>query len=452
MLSNYPPVFNSVQENCQFKRKLNEAKVLDTGFCDLNAHSVDAYLVNPVPKKAGIKYRVKMGLWIASKLLHASSKKVNGKKILLAPAELGRERSIGLFTPLLPFLKDADVAMIGLEELFSSINLRVFAKWITLIPRIMRQVTEALNKHDPDGILRPVASFLKIDSVVHILCIMQLQHLLKQSLFKSVLVDWDRHRHQALLVIAAKQQGIHTFTFVHGAIYIEEKFVPLIADTCLIWGKQHERFFTGFGEQPDRLLIAGNTRFNDYLPHGKDVKVALNIDDSKKVILHAAQHSPDLCDYEIVQKLASMLQPYQDYLLVVKPHPSQDWDTLHHHLKPLNNVLLLTKNTTTKEALSIAIFTIVVSSTFAIDSLMANVPVTIFQPTNVLKGVALELTSNASAPLIRSHTDFDNLFDATAREGIEHSFNVPAQRAFINAYCASYGDESAALIAAALTA
>lgn len=442
----------SLESGTHFKRRLNQHKVLGAGFADINAHLIDEHLVKPKPLGNSLRYGLLKFVWVVSKLFKPAPANWGNASILLVPAEPGKDRSIGLYNPMLPLLEKADYRLIGLQQLFNSISIPVFFSWLVKIPTIRKATSQALKQCDPEGVLNAIRPVLFVDTLIHSLWIMQLKQVFSTGACKKVLVDWDRHTLQALVVIAAKLQSVHTYTFVHGAIYTPQKFVPLVADTCLVWGKKHIDFFTGLGEQKEHLLVAGNTRFSSELPNSSIALQQYQIPADKKIILHASQNFPDLEDHEIVKSISAMISANNGYLLLVKSHPSQNQDTLKAKIAGLPNVVLLPVEVSAKDALAMAAFTIIVSSTFSIDAMIAGVPVAIYQPLDHLRGIAVELVNEAKVPLLRSAADVSTLLAEVDANGIDVAFDMEAQKNFIDEYCRYYGTESAGVIAAALTA
>jgi hypothetical protein len=276
---------------------------------------------------------------------------------------------------------------------------------------------------------------------------MQLSDFFKKGKLRSVVVDWDRHKLQSLLVIAAKKEGVKTFTFIHGAIYTPEKFVPLIADNCFVWGENHIDFFTNLGEENKKLLKVGNTRFSNSLPGREFVLNKYKIRSDKKIILHPSQNFPDLEDHFIIKDLYNLISQNENFQLAVKFHPSQNNTELFEKIKTLENLIILEQSISASEALAIAEFTIIVSSTFAIDALISDVPVVIYKPKINLRGIAIDLVQKANVPLLQTNEEFRFFLQAFINDSVELCFDRNAQRNFIKNYCESYGDDSAKLIA-----
>lgn len=433
-------------ESTTFKRKLNEFKICQVGFADLNAHALDSFLVGRYKPKNSIIYFSTNLLWILSKIIKRR-KKTNNKKILFAPSELEKERSIGLYNPITKILNEETYQVIVLHQIFYKINLITFLKWCCKIPKIVKQVLKITNSDVYSEKLKSIKWVLCVDSIFHYLWIMQLSDFFKSNHYKSVVVDWDRHKLQSLLVLAAKKEKVKTFTFVHGAIYTPEKFVPLIAENCFVWGENHINFFFNLGERKEKLLKVGNTRFSDRLPNKKDVLRKYGITTSKKIILHPSQNFPDIEDHQIIKNLYHFISQNENYQLAVKFHPSQNNTILFEKIKSLENVIILDQSISASEALSIAEFTIIVSSTFAIDALIADVPVAIYKPTINLRGIAVELVQDADVPLLETKEDFKIFLNNVMNNPLDTYFNRDAQRNFRKNYCEFYGEASAELIA-----
>ncbi len=443
------PVFSSLSESTAFKRSINRQQVNGIGFADLNSHLIDSFLVNQHTNTNDSRYAFSKTVWLFSKLLR---KKISAVKegILLVPVEPEKERSMGLYTPIMQQLDGGDYRLLGVEELFSSLDITVFFRWLLQVPAALRQINKALSVEQA-SLLKPLKRRLKIDSLIHLLWIAQLRTFFKHSGCRSMLVDWDRHGFQSQLVLAANMEAVHTYTFVHGAIYTPEKFVPLIAEKCLVWGNTHRQFFRQQGEAAEALLTAGNSRFRRELPNRESVQKKYGIPAGKKIILHPSQNFPDLKDHEIVKSLYHHIETDNRFQLAVKVHPSQNNQQLINEVSGLNGLILLPASISAAEALSLAEFAVVVSSTFSIDAMIAGVPVTIYkQPGASLRGIAVDLVEKALVPFLQTQKDFEQLLSTIADKPAIDCIDMESQRQFISDYCEYYGDESAKIIASLL--
>jgi hypothetical protein len=435
----------TLKESTIFKRALNESHILGIGFADLNAHLLDEFVLGQYKQRNKFKYFFLNLFWILSKVISFKKNQLKAN-ILFVPAELDKERSLGLYKPLFKYLNSNSYKVISLNHLFNSLDVFVFFCWIFEIPKITNQVFKIIKSNQNFNELKEIKWLLLIDSIVHFLWILQLRRVIKKSKINSVVVDWDRHKLQSLIILAAKKEKINNFTFVHGAIYTPEKFVPLIADNCFVWGKNHVDFYTNLGEENKKLLKVGNTRFKSSLP-GRDIVLnKYKIKSDKKIILHPSQNFPDLNDELIIKDLYNFISQNENFQLAVKFHPSQNNAELYGKIKALENLIVLDQSISAIEALAIADFTIIVSSTFAIDALISDVPVAVYNPKIDLRGIAVDLVSIANVPVLKTKVDFESFLISLTNESHEFLFNMNKQRNFIKNYCEYYGEDSARLI------
>ncbi len=435
----------TLKESTTFKRTLNKSNILGIGFADLNAHLLDEFILGQHKQRNKFKYFFLNLFWILSKVIRFKKNQLNAN-VLFVPAELDKERSLGLYKPLFKYLNSDNYKVISLNHLFNSLDFFVFFCWIFEIPKITNQVFKIIKNNQNFNELKEIKWVLLIDSIVHLLWILQIRRIIKKAKINSVVVDWDRHKLQSLIILAAKKEKINNFTFVHGAIYTPEKFVPLIADNCFVWGENHIDFFTNLGEDNKKLLKVGNTRFNNILPRRELVLNKYKIKSEKKIILHPSQNFPDLDDHIIIKDLYNFISQNEKFQLAVKFHPSQNNTELFKKIKSLENLIVLDQSISPVEALAIADFTIIVSSTFAIDALISDVPVAIYKPTIDLRGIAVDLVSIANVPTLKAKEDFCSFFISLSNESRESVFNMDRQRDFIKNYCEYYGEDSAILI------
>lgn len=442
-------VFSSLDECTAFKRALNKHTILDTPFVDLNAHLVDSFSVNQHRNVKGLQYAFSKFGWVFSKLFKKKLR-TTGAAILLVPIEPHKDRSMGLYTPIMACMQPSQYQLAGLPQMFDAINPGVFFRWLYILPTIFRHVKKALNSSEA-ALLAPIKSRLIIDTAIHYLWLLQLRSFFKQASFKALLVDWDRHTLQSLIVQAANKENVTTYTFVHGAIYTPEKFVPLIASKCLAWGNSHINFFTHQGEPVNKMIKVGNTRFKKELPSANAVFQKFGIDNSKKIILHPSQNFPDLEDHVIVKEIHQHISANNHFILAVKVHPSQNNSKLIKEISGLQNLIILDASISAAEALSIASFTIIVSSTFSIDAMIAGVPVAIYtQPSAALRGIAVDLVQKANVPFLQTAKDFSTLLMGVEEKTAKTYFDMQAQQSFISDYCAYYDIDSAKRITAFL--
>jgi CDP-glycerol glycerophosphotransferase (TagB/SpsB family) len=232
---------------------------------------------------------------------------------------------------------------------------------------------------------------------------------------------------------------------VHGAIYTPTKFVPLKADYVFTWGRNHNVFFTNLQERKNKYLKVGNPRFKNVLLKKQVVLDKYGIDTSKKIILHPSQNFPDLNDFEVIEKLVKCIAATKEFILAVKFHPSQNNKSLISKIESLKGIIILDESMSVTECLSISDITLLVSSTFAIDSLVAQIPVIVYSPDRTLRGIACELVGVGKC-LQYSDFNLGELSSLLNDKGYNEKLNLSKQLLFIKNYCEFYNKQSAKLI------
>jgi predicted glycosyltransferase len=169
------------------------------------------------------------------------------------------------------------------------------------------------------------------------------------------------------------------------------------------------------------------------------------ISTSKKIILHPSQNFPDLDEFDVIEKLSKKISESEHFILAVKFHPSQDVVGLTSKIQTLNNTIILKNSMSVLDCLSIADFTLLVSSTFAIDSLIAGIPVVVYTPHSKIKGVAKELVKQAGCLEFTNDT-LHRLPILLKDNNYKEKLNLESQLKFKKDYCEFYNVESGHLI------
>lgn len=76
----------------------------------------------------------------------------------------------------------------------------------------------------------------------------------------AVITSSDAHRTSRMAVLQARARGVPTMVVQHGALVIEDIYLPVIADQMAAWGPWCRDWFTSRGVAEDRVFAAGYPR------------------------------------------------------------------------------------------------------------------------------------------------------------------------------------------------
>lgn len=367
---------------------------------------------------------------------------------MLIPFEKDKYRSIGMYSPLLQQIDARDSALIPLKDIFKDLPAKYYIKWVIELPlNVVKSLRISNLACNNDPRIKKYRTQLITDTLLHSL----LLECLKKKLngYKAILVDWDRHRLGSLIIAAGNLNGQRTYTFVHGAMYTPSKFVPLLAKYCLTWSDSQAKQFEHMGASPDSLVVTGNPRFNEQLPSEGFLKNKYGVNDYK-VILYASQNFPDFKTEILISLILQVLENKKRWKLIVKPHPAESEQDLERLNIKFNGVLFLDKSVSTEESLALCDFVVLVSSTFAIDSLFKNRSVLLFKPWINFKGIALNLHQEG-ARYFSNAEELHQILTQCEKLGVEATLNKLTLSNFLMSYCSYIDRESAKKIAKALS-
>lgn len=144
-------------------------------------------------------------------------------------------------------------------------------------------------------------------------------------------------------ITTAQQQQIPTLTLQHGVMLHDPMYYGgICADHLAVWGKATRQMLTRNGATSNQISEVGALRF-DHAPNHKvtqtwTYKAALDIDESKKIVLFTSQPGgrdvPPNQNEATFIGLLSAVSALENLYLVVKPHPAQKEDELqqwHDH-------------------------------------------------------------------------------------------------------------------------
>lgn len=263
---------------------------------------------------------------------------------------------------------------------------------------------------------------------------------------KAIVLASDAHRYSRLIVSAARTRGIPTAVLQHGALVIEDFYVPVVADQMLAWGEWCREWFTQRGTPSEKVTSVGFVR-------GVEPLQSRTVDGPPQKLLFAAQPLTERVNEDLLSIVRSALERDPSLTVTVRPHPGEGrraellsmvarWPAAvssRSEFSPVGRSL--------ESDLAEADAVIISQSTVGIDALSAGVPVLLLRHADVPEPIPyLEfggvIEVNGPEELVSGIKALD---DKAVRSEL-----VRAATSFLEAYVGRVGAESVAAAANAV--
>lgn len=189
------------------------------------------------------------------------------------------------------------------------------------LPAIERVVRRFCVPAHPDLVVKSAAEYAFrglhrgyiLQTLVDYLSVVRMLETLKP---RSIVLASDAHRYSRLIVAAARSFGIPTVVLQHGALVIEDFYIPVVANQMLAWGDWCRNWFIQRGTPPERVTSVGFVR-----GARKDAsRVAAG---SPRKLLFAAQPLTARVNEELLSIVGAALERNASLTVTIRPHPGE---------------------------------------------------------------------------------------------------------------------------------
>ena len=99
------------------------------------------------------------------------------------------------------------------------------------------------------------------------------------------MVESDRNNLSSPVVMASKKLNIPSFSLMHGNVYNDFGYVPILADQLLVWGRFQKDLLIKAGANKDQIKVVGAPQFSDdILINKEDVLKNYALENIKKLL------------------------------------------------------------------------------------------------------------------------------------------------------------------------
>ncbi len=172
---------------------------------------------------------------------------------------------------------------------------------------------------------------------------------------------------EQIIIKVLKQNKKSSYLIEHGyttlsdnLFLVENKKFKMLTDKMFVWGKESKRWFIKQGLRKENLIITGSPKFDNYYNREKiNIRKEFNIPIDKKIILFIAptnkEGERDYPKYflsnkehtELYRTVFSTINKMNEFILIVKPHPSDSHVNLPKKIledENVKNIIILDKN------------------------------------------------------------------------------------------------------------
>jgi len=216
------------------------------------------------------------------------------------------------------------------------------------------------------------------------------KNLVKIEHPSAVLVMEDASPTLRTVVSAFNQTGTPTFVMQHGTINRVPTYPgrDVTAAKMLVWGEMIKKWFTDFGVKEDRLVSAGNPRYEaltekyEGFCRGSFIR-KLGLDPRRKTILFATQpfagNTTASSPHEkttLVKALFNAVNSLPDIQLIVKPHPTEDEGFYGRILDEAggSRIIVVSKSRDTFDLIAACDAVVTENSTVGLEAMVLNKP------------------------------------------------------------------------------
>ena len=142
------------------------------------------------------------------------------------------------------------------------------------------------------------------------------------------MVESDRNNLSSPVVMASKKLNIPSFSLMHGNVYNDFGYVPILADQLLVWGRFQKDLLIKAGANKDQIKVVGAPQFSDdILINKEDVLKKLCIGKHKKIIVLITSNYSEISTriklVEIFSRALKVLSK-DNWYGIIKMHPRDE--------------------------------------------------------------------------------------------------------------------------------
>lgn len=202
------------------------------------------------------------------------------------------------------------------------------------------------------------------------------KEFLKDESFPYLLCEYDQYNEIAALILAAKEEGIPTYTQTHGLLNSQFAYTPLIAENIFVWGQYHKQLLKSWGVDESKIHVSGAVQYqcvedlnsirNSLLEsYGLKQRVISLATNPMQPVVQAALIS-------FVETLVTLLP--KEWSLVLRPHPSEQMESYQSRLESKGVKVFDNSLMPIQDLLGLSDCVMVWNSAFAVDALVNKIP------------------------------------------------------------------------------
>ncbi|GJM33462.1 MAG: hypothetical protein DHS20C18_24630 [Saprospiraceae bacterium] len=263
--------------------------------------------------------------------------------------------------------------------------------------------------------------------------------IIKELQPKVLVVESDRYSSTVNLVLAAKKLGIISISLMHGIIFKNFGFTPLLADFILVWGEIQKKILVKAGIDPQKIFVTGAPQLTEGIVVEKvAARSKFSVPDKMKVALLATNRiMPELRE-KLVREFAQAIDLLDNYVGYVKTHPSED-PTFYATIVAQYPKIQVhgTETLGFEESFALADVVCCYSTAYAFDALMKKVPLIIINIDNEHLGYIKHFVDDLNIPLVQNSAELTEVLKRL------ETLEPKKQDSISNYYCKNYGDVAA---------
>lgn len=317
------------------------------------------------------------------------------------------------------------------------------------ILRNLRHWMRGIKKLQQSGLIQKKQRYFIMGLVVYqINMLNKAGWLYKKLQPRAFVTTWDWYDIGAAFCVAAKNRGVKTFTFIHGAMGRQSfpELLPLNADYVFSWGQLNTWHLRAHEVPAHAILETGTPKLHKFAPPApaeiRSMKEAWKLPVDKPIILLPFTYV--ITDYWI-RDVNYLIENLPDFHFVLRPHPSNSVSAIVTQIRPAANwVIFNNGDMLLEDAILMSDYVVVDSSTAGFDALFMGKDVIALDsaPQSKMQDVMLDAceeraaifctqAEDAVATLLRFHTDA--AFQKEMAENRAH---------FVSIYVKAYGTEA----------
>ena len=273
------------------------------------------------------------------------------------------------------------------------------------------------------------------------------RELFKVEKVPYIICEYDQYNEIAALILAAKEEGIPTYTQTHGLLNSQFAYTPLIAENIFVWGKYHKQLLKSWGVDEAHIHVTGAVQYQ--MVEGLNAKRQTLLESyglGQRVISLATNPMQPVVQAALisfVEALVTLLP--KEWSLVLRPHPSEQMDVYQARLESIGVKVFDNSLMPIQEILGLSDCVMVWNSAFAVDALVNKTPTVHIDLYGIeSEGEVIRLVGEKLIPTFSKPSElvaYLNLFDSQSPE----RFCMPKEDydRFKQVYCVVTGQEAA---------